>query len=188
MPSFEFDNSLILLRTGGFTYLVLIFLVAAFSISSLVAVEYWQMILKREKEKELLFVGNQYRQAIRLYYENPPNLGIKAYPKKLSDLLIDPRSPETHRYLRRPINDPVSGKEWGLIRDETGGIKGVFSTSTEAPVKVDWFDKENNGFVNKRMYSEWKFEYEPASISGGKSKTVATSSSTLQQSAFLGAD
>ena len=45
---------------------------------------------QREKERELLFVGNQFRQAIGAYYERSPG-GVKRYPHKkgdVTDLLI----------------------------------------------------------------------------------------------------
>src|ERR1051325_8468823 len=45
---------------------------------------------QREKEQELLFVGNQFRQAIGAFYEGTPG-AAKQFPKKLEDLLQDQR-------------------------------------------------------------------------------------------------
>ena len=73
------------------------------------------MALKREKEKEgeLLFVGDQFRRAIRLCYEHTPGRG-RRYPERLEALLMDPRHPSTQRYPRKIYPDPVSGSaKWG---------------------------------------------------------------------------
>ena len=51
----------------GFTYLVLLAVVAAMGIVLATAGEVWHMALKREKEQELLFVGDQFRRAFNLY-------------------------------------------------------------------------------------------------------------------------
>ena len=54
----------------------------------------------REKERDLLFVGDQFRRAIGEYYEKAPG-GVKVYPKKLEDLLRDNRYPGVQRWLRK---------------------------------------------------------------------------------------
>lgn len=164
------NSSLAARRTAGFAYLALIFVVATFGISAAIVSEYWNTVVKREKEKELLFVGNQFRRAIGLYYEQ----GGKTFPRQFDDMLKDPRSPNIARYLRRLYPDPVTGSaEWGLVRDETGGIQGVFSLSAEAPVKLHGFATENAGFEKKEHYSEWKFVYIPSGSAGGTKATAA---------------
>jgi hypothetical protein len=72
----------------------------------------WHTQSRREKERELLFVGDQFRRAIGLYYERSP--GAKRFPKGLEDLVLDRRYPNTQRYLRRLYADPVGGTSgWG---------------------------------------------------------------------------
>jgi len=72
-----------LLRTqAGFTYLAILFAIA---ISGVVLTEVginWAQENQREKERQLLFVGNQFRQAIALYYERTPS-AVKRYPPTL---------------------------------------------------------------------------------------------------------
>ncbi len=124
--------------------------------------ETWETEAKREKEAELLFVGNQYRNAIRLYYENTPG-GVKRYPRALQDLLSDSRGVTTRRYLRRLYRDPLGGHEWGLVKAVDGGISGVYSLSPERPTKVGNFKLRDAGFDAAQRYSDWQFVYAPVS-------------------------
>jgi hypothetical protein len=115
----------------------------------------------REKEGELLFVGDEFRRAIALYYERSPG-GLKQYPKKLEDLLRDGRYPNVQRYLRKIYFDPVTGKkEWGLVEAPGTGITGVYSLSELPPVKTANFPVLYHSFRGAKKYAEWKFVYVP---------------------------
>src|SRR5688572_24513073 len=63
----------------GFTYLGLMLVVAVMGGGMAAFGELYSHAAQREKERELLFVGNQFRQAIASYYNKSP--GTKAYPK-----------------------------------------------------------------------------------------------------------
>lgn len=145
----------------GFTYLTALFLVAIMAGGLALAGEVWETSGKRDKEAELLFVGNQYRRAIELYYEGTPG-GVKRYPHSLEELLADPRHPSKRRYLRRLYPDPFGGKEWGLVKAPDGGISGVFSLSEERPLKTGNFRLRDAGFESAKRYADWKFAYSPA--------------------------
>lgn len=148
-------------RQGGFTYLGLLFVVAVMGILMALAAQVWQTTVQREKERELLFVGNQIRVAIKNYYNSTPGED-KQFPQQLADLLLDPRAPGTLRHLRKLYRDPMTGKpEWGLVMAEEGGIQGVYTLSNLAPIKQAGFDQENADFEKKLRYSEWKFLYLP---------------------------
>src|ERR1700757_4232510 len=98
----------------GFTYVGVLFLVALMGATLVAVAQVWHTQVKRDKEAELLFVGNQFRRAIALYYERAPG-GFRQYPKQLNDLLQDPRFPNIQRHLRKLYLDPMTGKaEWGL--------------------------------------------------------------------------
>ncbi|HCJ6672711.1 TPA: type II secretion system protein, partial [Acinetobacter baumannii] len=71
---------------------------------------------QREKEEELLRIGLMYRKAIYQYYQNSPG-GVKTYPEKLEDLLRDPRYLEVKRYLRKLEKDPMTSKDFLLIKN-----------------------------------------------------------------------
>jgi type II secretory pathway pseudopilin PulG len=142
----------------GFTYLTILFVVAIMGIGLALVGQMWQTVAVREREAELLQVGNEYRKAIERYYLSGP----RQYPRTLADLLMDPRQPGTARYLRKLYPDPVSGKdEWGLVPAPDGGIAGVYSVSESAPLKSAGFAVRDNGFEGKSKYSEWKFVYVP---------------------------
>ena len=92
----------------GFSYLIVLFAVAALGAGLAAAGIVWEKAATREKEIELLYAGNAYRNAIASYYERTPG-GVKNFPKSLEDLLKDPRAPNTVRHLRRMYKDPVTG-------------------------------------------------------------------------------
>jgi type II secretory pathway pseudopilin PulG len=139
----------------GFTYLGVLFTVAILGGGLALTGEVWDTQAKREKEVELLFVGHQYRKAIERYYLSGPQ---RRYPPALEDLLKDPRRPGAERYLRKLYPDPITGKnEWGLIKAPDGGIWGVYSVSTEKPIKVAGFKLQDAGFERAQTYADWKF-------------------------------
>jgi type II secretory pathway pseudopilin PulG len=146
---------------AGFTYLVAMFAVAVAGLLLAVASEVWSQSRQREKEKELLFVGGQFREAIALYYQRTPG-AVKRYPEKLEDLLEDWRYLSMQRYLRKIYADPVTGKSrWGIVAAPGGGVMGVHSLSDQHPVKSANFDIKDQSFAGSRRYSDWKFIYEP---------------------------
>jgi type II secretory pathway pseudopilin PulG len=69
------------------------------------AMPVWHQMTQREKEEELVFRGNQYVRAIRLFTAKagpgvlPPNL----------DVLVQ------QRFLRKKYKDPVTGQEFDLL-------------------------------------------------------------------------
>ena len=93
-------------RSRGFTYLTVLFIVAVLMGGLALVGEVWETWAKREKEADLLFVGNQYRKAIQRYVLS----GKAQYPRTLDDLLLDPRQPSKQRYLRKLYPDPMTGK------------------------------------------------------------------------------
>lgn len=116
----------------------------------------WQMESRREKEKELLFIGEQYRMAIGSYYDKSPS-AAKQFPEKLEDLLQDKRFPNPTRHLRRLYRDPMTPHgQWELIRQE-GRIMGVASSSQEQPIKIAGFSPEQDDFEGAVSYAEWRF-------------------------------
>lgn len=141
----------------GFTYIGVLIFIAVTSVALAAAGETWHTAQKREKEQELLFVGNQFRLAIERYAAQSPGLGNR-YPFSLEDLLQDPRHPGVRRYLRRIYLDPMTGNaEWGLITGPSGEILGVHSLSQAEPLKKAHFRPAEKDFGGKTKYSEWVF-------------------------------
>lgn len=147
-------------RQRGFTYLAVLLAVAVIGIGLAATGKIWSQARQREQEQELLFVGNQFRQAIALYYQRTPGAAPR-YPAELEDLLQDKRYPGTQRYLRKLYADPMTGKpEWGLVTAPGGGIMGVYSLSGMTPIKTSGFWERDRTFEGANHYSDWKFFYE----------------------------
>jgi type II secretory pathway pseudopilin PulG len=121
--------------------------------------EVWSTTAQRERERELLFVGGQFRQAIGQYYEASP--GVKQYPRKLDDLIEDKRLPVLKRHLRRIYLDPMTGKsDWGLVTQDNQ-ILGVYSLSKDTPLKIANFQAADASLADSTSYSQWRFVYAP---------------------------
>lgn len=147
---------------GGFTYLTALMIVMVMGIMLAKTGQSWQQMMQREKEEELLFRGSQMQEALTRWHR-PAGGGHVATPlTDLKHLLQDPRTAGTVRHLRRPYLDPVTGKEWELIRDTARGIIGVRSRSELKPFKVDNFPEPLKGLTNKKSYREWQFVVQAA--------------------------
>jgi len=146
---------------AGFTYLGVLLLIAVTSIALSATVTLWSTQSMRERERDLLWVGSQYAQALRSYYRDSP--GLAQYPQTLDELLEDPRYPNLKRHLRRLYPDPITGSDdWGLLRSIDGRITGVFSRSEQAPLKQAGFAAQWSDFDGLQHYSDWQFVAEKA--------------------------
>ncbi len=164
LSPFTFHLSPLASRPGqkGFTYITALIFVAVVGISLNVAGQCWSNKMKREKEKELLFYGDRFRQAIEAYNTATPGGKTPEYPRSLKDLLKDPRYPKVHRHLRKIYKDPMTPEgEWGIVMAPKGGIKGVFSKSKDKPLKTGNFPSPYEDFEKAETYADWKFVFAP---------------------------
>jgi type II secretory pathway pseudopilin PulG len=153
-------------NSRGFTYLALLAAVIIIGISMGAAGKYWQNVIHREKEEELLFRGDEYRKAIERYYFALP--GRPQYPATIDNLLKDERTPQGKRYLRRKYKDPMTEEDFKTIKDPlTNGIMGVYSPSNKKPLKQSNFPDTCLEFAGKGKYSEWRFVTNITSIQTG---------------------
>jgi type II secretory pathway pseudopilin PulG len=165
-------------RSGGFTYLGVLFLVMLMGLGLSGTLQAWSTANQRGKERDLLWVGEQYARAIRAYYQQSP--GLRQYPQKLEDLLEDKRFPTTRHHLRRLYPDPITGSlEWGLIKTMDGRIAGVHSTSEAEPWKKDNFPLRWKDFTDKTQYAEWRFVAD-VGLLGEATPAAGTTASPLQ--------
>jgi type II secretory pathway pseudopilin PulG len=153
---------IIVKNRNGFTYMLALILVMIMGIMLGAIGQTWQTVMKREREEELLFRGNQIREAIGRWYTPRPGQAPATPLNDLKYLLEDNRSLTPIRYLRRMYIDPITGKDWDIIRDPVRGIVGVASKSQEKPLKVDGFPDELKDLAGKEKYSDWKFLYTSA--------------------------
>ncbi len=147
-------------RERGAAFLVLLIGIAVLGTTFGAAGTIWQQTRQREKERELLFVGLQYRHAIQAYYEQSGF--APAYPHTLEALLRDERAPGIKRHLRRPYRDPLTNSEqWGLVLTPSGRIMGVYSLAQGRPIMRANFPAELGWTGGKPGYAEWQFVYLP---------------------------
>jgi type II secretory pathway pseudopilin PulG len=150
-------------RQGGFTYAALLLAVAVIGIGLATAGQSWSTAAQREREAELLFIGGEFRDAVRAYYFASP--GAQRYPRRLEQLLEDERFPSVRRHLRRVYRDPMTGKrDWVLIEAPGGGIMGVHSRSRGGALKTANFSDANRDLEGKASYADWKFVFQPAPV------------------------
>jgi type II secretory pathway pseudopilin PulG len=147
---------------GGFTFLGLLFVIAGLGVALAALGTMWHTAAQREKEADLLFVGDQYRRAIESFWKIPlPEGTPRRLPKNFDELLADPRFPDTVRHLRRAYRDPMTkSAEWGLVKEPDGGISGVHSTSDGEPFKRGNFAEIDAGFREAKSYRDWVFRFD----------------------------
>src|ERR1035437_4656235 len=129
------------MNRNGFTFLTAIFMVMIIGIMLGLTGQSWKTIMKREREKELLFRGSQIKEAIENWYnQNYSVQGVKwqGPPRPLmdlKDLLQNPYTLTPLRYLpqsydakldktpkcspddcaeRKIDQDPITGKKWTI--------------------------------------------------------------------------
>ena len=148
----------------GFTYLGVLFLITVMGMGLASAGELWSTASRRDREKQLLWVGTQYAQALRSYYRSSP--GLAQYPKELEDLLQDQRFPTPKHHIRQLYPDPIGGGDWNLQRGFDGRITGINSPSTQTPLKQVDFPSQWADFNGMASYKDWQFVAEKAFLEG----------------------
>ncbi len=144
----------------GFTYIAVLIFIAIMGVGLAAVGEAWSVQVKRDREEELLFAGDQIRNAIVSYGRQ--NVGGGRYPTRLEDLLKDPRFPATRRYLRKIYLDPMTNSfNWELVKGPNGELLGVHSRSDEEPLKIAGFSLADRQFGGATRYSDWVFVISP---------------------------
>jgi type II secretory pathway pseudopilin PulG len=127
-----------------------------------VALPAWSHMIRREREEELIFRGNQYARAINLYQRkfanaSPPSLDILIQQRLLRKKFKDPLSPnEDGEFQLLYLSQGTSTRGGGagsptagtLATKPAGGIVGVASKNTGQSIRV---------FNGKTRYNEWEF-------------------------------
>jgi len=111
-------------RNNGFTLVGLAVIIAIMGIVLAMVAKVHSTITKRDMEEELLFRGDEIKDAIDAYFK----IG-NTYPRNFEELLKDPRGVNPKRHLRKIYKDPITNGEWELIKDKAERIIGVKSKS-----------------------------------------------------------
>jgi type II secretory pathway pseudopilin PulG len=162
-------------REDGYAMVALLVAMAVMAIMMTAALPVWKTTAQREKEAELIFRGEQYARAIRLYQAKIAG----ALPPSI-DLLVE------QRFLRKKYKDPITNDDFqvlsagqtagvgipgaqqnlqnaaaqlggragraavGQAGPVVGGITGVVSKSTETSLRL---------YNNRNKYNEWTFVF-----------------------------
>ena len=139
----------------GFTYLWLLSSIALLGLALAWVGPAWQKSVQREREAQLLRVGLAYAQAIERYYFAQ---GLRQYPERLEDLLLDPRFSAPVRHLRALYADPmIPGQAMEAVRAGDGRVVGVRSRSAAMPLhRQTWIDGRRT-LPPVDRYSDWQF-------------------------------
>lgn len=133
------------IQTGkkGMALPTVLFMVFLVNISFLIAIQSWDIQIKRDRETELLWRGKRIAKAIERFHNER-----RMFPESLEQLC-------NLKYLRKPYKDPMVGDgEWDYIRPpgSMNQIIGVRSKLDEKSFFLYDEDKEN--------YTEWEFKAE----------------------------
>lgn len=175
----------------GFGYLTVLLIVLMLGAALGTTYERIDTVMKREKEQEWLFVGQQYKQAISSYYNESPN-GLKELPSSIDDLLQDKRFVANTRHLRKHFADPITGGDWVLIHDENQKITGVYSKSDATVLQIAQLRHvEIDRLAETSTYANIKFEFktsDKAPASDAEAPTSLESTSILSNTSATDAN
>lgn len=147
----------------GFTYLLLLFIVAASGVAAATLGTHWQTQAQRAREAELLFRGLQISQALQRYHDQSPD-GQPRRPQQLQDLLVDDRGGRERHPLRQLYADPFTGQpDWVLLRDADGGIVGLHSRASVPVLRRQGLPPGVDGTGTATTVDQWQFLAGPAS-------------------------
>jgi type II secretory pathway pseudopilin PulG len=112
------DNNLMSLRgqdgnRNGYAMAALLVALAVMAVMMSVALPVWRHEAQREKEEELVFRGQQYVRAIRLY-----NMRTQTFPPSFDALL------QGH-FIRKRYKDPITNDDFDPIPAGQQGVPGV---------------------------------------------------------------
>lgn len=165
----------------GFTYLLLLFVLAAGGTGLAALGEQWALAAQREREAELVFRGGQISQALADWRDSsPPGLPAEQRaPLALQDLLVDERSAPPRHHLRRLYADPFTGEaDWVLQRDAQGRIHGVASRSRRPALRRVGVLLRGDADESRPAVGDWLFL--AASSAAAPAASPAPSSSRLR--------
>jgi type II secretory pathway pseudopilin PulG len=147
----------------GIAYLSLLVLITIMSITIFIASENLSQKTQRERESQLLFIGEAFRDAIESYYTRD-DISEKNYPQTIEQLLADNRGIKFKRHLRQIYYDPFTNEtSWGLIKDEKHRIIGIHSLSNQLSIKTKFIGSGIvvEQFTKPLRYSDIKFIFTP---------------------------
>lgn len=145
----------------GFTYLLLLFVLAIASAGLAGMGEQWTLAGQREREAELVFRGTQFSRALASW-RDATAAGQATAPPTLQALLQDQRNEAPRHHLRKLFADPFTGQpDWELLRDAQGHIQGLASRSRQPALSRRHKPLRAGAEVHAPRVGDWVFEAAP---------------------------
>ncbi|MCW5624539.1 MAG: type II secretion system protein [Burkholderiales bacterium] len=146
-----------MVKSRGFVLMASVLLVFVVAVLLALLARLWEADSLRDRERELLWVGSQFRAALVGYAAATPE-EASPLPERLDELLLDHRVDPPVRHLRRLYVDPMTAKpDWDVVRTEDGRIRGIRSRSKARPLRPDGLWPEERAFAGAKHYSDWVF-------------------------------
>jgi len=144
-------------RQRGFAWLLVLVMLALASAAGAAVAQRWSDQASREKERQLLRIGDAYARALADYRASSPG-SDKRYPPSLEQLVLDTRFVGIRRHLRSLYPDPLTGRaDWELVRDARGGIIGLRSRSSLKPWARTPQQLDHTDLPAAERYADWIF-------------------------------
>ena len=145
----------------GFTITAVLVAMLIVALSAQSVMTFASQQSQRERELDLLRVGQAYADAIGTFYESSPG-NLKRWPRSFEDLIEDKRIVGLKRHLREIYADPITRlPNWGIVMSEDGGITGVYSVSESKPIRSAPVDLGAITLPAAGRYADWQFVYRP---------------------------
>jgi len=154
---------------AGFSYLLLLTWLTIMAIMLLKSQDHLATEVRQQQEEQLLFVGDQIRNAIKSYRgdsgntDGKPNDEIRnkdsCFPVNFEQLIFDKRNLKSRFHLRRLYLDPFTQKaNWVKIFDSQGRWIGVHTSHKGQPLKKIGFSEDYKNFEKVKSYQDWAFK------------------------------
>lgn len=144
--------------SAGYAMAALLVALSVMAILMSVALPTWTQTIRREKEEELVFRGNQYARAINQYQrkfanQSPASLDVLIEQHFLRKKFTDPLSPnEDGEFQMLYVSAQGAGGQSGagsvVSMNPSGGIMGVVSKNPGQSIRI---------LDGKNHYNEWQF-------------------------------
>jgi type II secretory pathway pseudopilin PulG len=154
-------------QMNGFAYVMLLVTVAILSVFAAGSLQLGSQLSRQHAEQALLDVGLEFQRALYSYAGAKVTVSVGSGnaaanlakgPRTIEELLRDSRTASVKRHLRQIYADPMTGgTQWGVVKDPAGFILGVYSKSSERPIKQTNFDLLQAHFEDAESYSKWIF-------------------------------
>ena len=159
---------------NGFVYLWALFTVDQAGVVMAGTGQIWQTKSQREKETELMFIGEEFRKAIMSYHNSN-----KQYPASLEDLLKDERSPNIKRHLRKIYLDPITNTaEWGLVDEPPPSTAAAASkgSATDKSAAANKSSTTSSGLAQSNTQTTGTGQASGTNPAAGTSSTTSNTS------------